>query len=69
MSNLQNIRIAVRDNKSTVAARVVTLQAAAESKTPLRVGLVQINNSFGDSHLQKEDRGQTEKGRPTHPLS
>jgi radical SAM superfamily enzyme YgiQ (UPF0313 family) len=50
MSNLQNIRIASRD-KAPVA-RTVTLEAAVDNTTPLRVGLVQINNSFsGQNYL------------------
>jgi radical SAM superfamily enzyme YgiQ (UPF0313 family) len=50
MSNLQNIRIATRD-KAPVA-RTVTLEAAVDNTTPLRVGLVQINNSFsGQNYL------------------
>jgi len=52
MSNLQNIRIATREGKAPAAARAVTLQAVVENKTPLRVGLVQINNSFsGQNYL------------------
>ena len=50
MSNLQNIRIAARD-KAPVA-RAVTLEPAVDNTTPLRVGLVQINNSFsGQNYL------------------
>ncbi|HEY3074053.1 MAG TPA: cobalamin-dependent protein [Burkholderiales bacterium] len=50
MSNLQNIRIAARD-KAPVA-RAVTLEPAADTTTPLRVGLVQINHSFsGQNYL------------------
>src|SRR5690349_12634645 len=52
MSNLQNIRIATRDGKAPSQARVVTLAPAADNRTPLRVSLVQINNSFsGQNYL------------------
>src|SRR5436189_3790347 len=52
MSNLQNIRIATREGKAPGTARAVTLEPAAENKTPLQVGLVQINNSFsGQNYL------------------
>src|SRR5260221_10759251 len=52
MSNLQNIRIATRDGKAPAPARVVTLEPAADNRTPLRVSLVQINNSFsGQNYL------------------
>src|SRR5258708_10358041 len=50
MSNLQRIRIASKDKAP--ATRICTLEAAVENKTPLRVGLVQINNSFsGQNYL------------------
>jgi radical SAM superfamily enzyme YgiQ (UPF0313 family) len=51
MSNLQKIRIASKDSKAP-AARACTLEAAIDNTTPLRVGLVQINNSFsGQNYL------------------
>jgi radical SAM superfamily enzyme YgiQ (UPF0313 family) len=51
MSNLQNIRIAVRE-KGTATARACTLAPAVENTSPVRVGLVQINNSFsGQNYL------------------
>src|SRR5258708_2322564 len=50
MSNLQRIRIASKDKAP--ATRICTLEAAVENTTPLRVGLVQINNSFsGQNYL------------------
>jgi radical SAM superfamily enzyme YgiQ (UPF0313 family) len=52
MSNLQNIRIATREGKAPTQARAVTLEPAADNRTPLRVSLVQINNSFsGQNYL------------------
>src|SRR5205814_8861272 len=51
MSNLQNIRIAAKESKAPIA-RAVTLEPAADNTTPLKVGLVQINNSFsGQNYL------------------
>jgi radical SAM superfamily enzyme YgiQ (UPF0313 family) len=50
MSNLQNIRIAARGKMP--AARARSLMPAVDNTTPLRVGLVQINNSFsGQNYL------------------
>jgi radical SAM superfamily enzyme YgiQ (UPF0313 family) len=50
MSNLQNIRIAARE-KAPVA-KSVTLEPSVDNTTRLRVGLVQINNSFsGQNYL------------------
>jgi radical SAM superfamily enzyme YgiQ (UPF0313 family) len=56
MSNLQNIRIATRDGKTPVA-RAVTLEPVADNKTPLRVGLVQINNSFSGQNYMPYSAG------------
>src|SRR5258706_10698529 len=52
MSNRQNIRIATREGRAPPQPRVVTLEPAADNRTPLRVSLVQINNSFsGQNYL------------------
>ncbi len=55
MSNLQNIRIASRENAPL--ARAVTLEAAVDNATPLRVGLVQINNSFSGQNYMPYSAG------------
>jgi radical SAM superfamily enzyme YgiQ (UPF0313 family) len=52
MSNLQNIRIATREGNAPAKARAVTLEAAVDNTTPLKVASVQINNSFsGQNYL------------------
>src|SRR5258708_25561072 len=44
--------MATREGKAPTQARVVTLEPAADTRTPLRVSLVQINNSFsGQNYL------------------